>query len=100
MRLIDVDKLPKQYEFSKIKELADCLGISKKKFSVGVMAVWDAINKAPTIDPVKHGKLLICSDGYELICNECDSKLNTNQIYNYCPICGMKVESRIRWNVR
>lgn len=105
MRLIDADKLPRQYEFSKIKKQAECIGFAGSKFSAGVMAVWDALNNAPTVAPVKHGHWITLYDNGRpyTICSCCnqytqrglDDEEEDNRLYitsDFCPNCGARLK--------
>ena len=44
------------------------------------------------IVPVKHGKWLICSDGYYPYCSECKNEPQGRVMTDYCPNCGAKMD--------
>lgn len=67
----------------------------------------NAIEAAPTIDPVKHGKWLIRDNPgtgwYRVTCSECGEDVtsvapvigffpNAKVIWQFCPDCGAKME--------
>lgn len=88
-RLIDADAL-KDNAFSVQTQdygLIDAVGI-------------DAIDEAPTIDPVKHGMWVYDDDGYAR-CGECNQKAPVflqyqdepeTHLTRHCPSCGCKME--------
>ena len=63
----------------------------------------NAIESAPTIDPVRHGrwkeKMLDKFRKYEVVCSECGARYVGNYDaydepadFNYCPNCGAKMD--------
>ena len=58
------------------------------------------IKKAPTIDPVKHGRWVIERDMDGRVvccyCSVCESEINYKNVYSltpYCPYCGGKLDA-------
>ena len=51
------------------------------------------LNTMPTIDPVKHGKWIISSDGYYPYCSECNFRPE-GKMTNYCPNCGARMDGK------
>lgn len=49
----------------------------------------NAIESAPTIDPVKHGKWMAIGNTGLAAC-KCGYVTDRYSIYNYCPNCGSK----------
>ena len=52
------------------------------------------IKEAPAADvePVRHGKWLINSDGYYPYCSECKEEPKSGIMTHYCPNCGAKMD--------
>lgn len=40
---------------------------------------------------VRHGRWIICSDGYYPYCSECKEEPKSGDMTNYCPHCGAKM---------
>ena len=82
MRLIDADALPIWHWTMAWEE------------GVGIRRCLEAIDRAPTIDPVKHGRWVkiegLSSDYY---CSECEQKWWTPfpEEMHYCPHCGARM---------
>lgn len=49
------------------------------------------VREQPAIDPVRHGKWIISSDGYYPYCSECHYRPEKNMT-NYCPNCGARMD--------
>lgn len=65
-------------------------------FQDAVSQIDDALDNLPTIDPVKHGKWLSCSDRPDrLICSVCnrgfDMWFYEPEILPHCPNCGARM---------
>ena len=43
-------------------------------------------------NPVKHGKWLICTDGYYPYCSECGNEPTRGEMTKYCPECGTRMD--------
>ena len=90
MRLIDANALKQQVE-SPYTEYPIMIQIRK--------ALKDFIDEAPTIDPVKHGKWMYKDLG-GWHCSVCGEQApfwcmaTTQNLSNYCPNCGAKVEEK------
>lgn len=96
MRLIDADKLESLCDIMADK----CDGIGE--------SIWSqfrtTVEWSPTIDPVKHGKWTVVSDGYGSGCTSaciCECSLcgdtlwvykDTDREWKYCPNCGAKMD--------
>lgn len=54
----------------------------------------EAIELVPTADvqPVKHGRWIINSDGYYPQCSECMSEPQGRAMTDFCPNCGAKMD--------
>lgn len=52
------------------------------------------IGQAPTLDvePVRHGRWIISSDGYYPYCSECKEEPKGGNMTKYCPNCGAKMD--------
>lgn len=90
MRLIDADALPKYTGYA---------------LSADEVAM--AVENAPTIDPVRHGRWIIENDddiGWEKVtCSECGEDITSiapvvhgHCTFDYCPYCGAKMEEEER----
>lgn len=44
--------------------------------------------------PVKHGKWIICSDGYYPYCSECRCEPKSREMTKYCAECGAKMDKK------
>ena len=54
---------------------------------------FDSEVKSDEIDnPVKHGKWLICTDGYYPYCSECGNEPTRGEMTKYCPECGARMD--------
>ena len=85
MRLIDADAMRQ-----------DWVENGKNEYVYDTNSVLDSIDAQPTIEaePVKHGRWLICSDGYYPYCSECKEepyRKNNCDLPNYCPNCGARM---------
>ena len=109
-RAIDADEL-KETITDGITALSEHMGKYKLVFTAITHTVQNTIDKAPTIDPVKHGKWehikrhlwktdnsgeidifaldYECDIGYYK-CSECGNKTVHNT--NYCPHCGARMD--------
>ena len=49
---------------------------------------------APTLDvePVRHGRWIISSDGYYPYCSECKERPKSGDMTKHCPNCGAKMD--------
>lgn len=85
MRLIDADALKEWVETEE-----------ERKWGLSTDEVWDAIEAAPTIDPVNHGKWCIEPDGTVMHCYCCgwayEYYAGLEEEWNYCPNCGAQME--------
>lgn len=91
MRLIDADALE--------KELLKVISKRHKKRTVLTLyMLLDIIGNRNTIDatPIKHGKWLICCDGYYPYCSVCGSEPLNRNMTNYCPKCGAKMKGNFK----
>lgn len=86
MRLIDADELLKKHKFD----------ITNWNKPYGVLN--ENIAKAPTVDPVKHGRWFREPGTIAIdveTCSVCGAMMNErNQFWNsnYCPCCGAKMD--------
>ena len=91
-RLIDADGLKK----SIIKKL----GIASEEFLLeSEKAVFEEIDKAPTIDAVqvRHGRWIDYTDEGYVECDQCRSATNCDgdiEELNYCWNCGAKMDAQ------
>lgn len=46
------------------------------------------------VEPVKHGRWLINSDGYYPYCSECKCEPDGRKMSKYCPHCGAKMDGK------
>ena len=90
MRLIDADALMENAQVYEI-ECGNEIGDDVREIKA-VLA--SRIENAPIIDPVKHGKWLINSDGYYPYCSECKAEPKSRELTNYCPNCGAKMDGK------
>lgn len=91
MRLIDADALKAWVEEQE-----------ETKWGLSTDEVWDAIDAAPTIDPVKHGKWV--KDGAywkDIYCSVCGEMALSPSYWevdlcrsDYCPWCGARMEEK------
>ena len=90
MRAIDSDALKKQF-CEDCGRMCDNPNCKEEE-----CAVIDVVDMMPTIDvqPVKHGKWLICSDGYYPYCSECRNEPKSGIMTKYCPECGAKMDKK------
>lgn len=80
MRLIDADVLPKY-----------------TGTALSAVDVARAVENAPTIDHVKHGRWIMVPDPYGFfeeipVCSECGCTTEMRKTYEYCPHCGAQME--------
>lgn len=56
--------------------------------------LWDEVDDMPAADvqPVKHGRWIINSDGYYPQCSECMNEPQGRIMTNFCPNCGAKMD--------
>ena len=56
----------------------------------------DIVNEIPAADvePVKHGRWLINSDGYYPYCSECKCEPDGRKMSKHCPNCGAKMDGK------
>lgn len=63
--------------------------------------VIDAIEGTPTVDPVKHGHWMLRTDGTDenfsimYKCSACRGTSPKPVLYEYCPMCGAKMDEVI-----
>ncbi len=52
------------------------------------------IKRLPAADvrPERHGRWIICSDGYYPYCSECTREPQGKEMTDYCPNCGAKMD--------
>ena len=101
MRLVDADALKEWVETEE-----------ERRWGLSTDEVWDAINAAPTIDPVKHGKwgyreVRDYPLGFDVLkCSECGWETSSNpserqdehradyamKTFKYCPACGARMD--------
>lgn len=114
MRLIDADALAKKLGMaSKCEDCPNCTQIKFCGLSQELMEVCDAIEDAPTIDPVKHGMWepvgsTIMGDSFgELAwgkmyrCSECGfvrHVIKDSEHYKFCPNCGADMRGEYETN--
>lgn len=81
MKLINADALK---EWVEKKE--------EKKWMLSTDEIWNAIENAPAIDPVKHGKWIIEHDWAIMHCSVCRWTYEyyawLEEEWDYCPHCG------------
>lgn len=86
MRLIDADALKDAMYHEAFETDSDM-----QKWDSGCWIRYkmfeNAIESAPTIDPVKRGKWILFDDRY--YCSECDEDMDWKTYY--CPNCGAKM---------
>ena len=87
MRLIDADNL-----ISVLDILSD---------KGGDIRYWEQLKMivadCPTADVVKHGRWIRENRQISMTCSECGALIaygTTTHNYNYCPMCGAKMESK------
>lgn len=87
MRLIDADALEQKFSTTRHYLTKDLV----------LDAVYE-INKAPIIDPVKHGHWIdTVADGW-FKCSNCGEPAISdcgNEKHNYCPNCGAKMDGEL-----
>ncbi len=44
------------------------------------------------VRPERHGRWIICSDGYYPYCSECTKEPQGKEMTDYCPNCGAKMD--------
>ena len=78
------------YEVRKKMEEEHNLSFSKEAYNKAAIM----ISTMPTEDvqPVKHGKWLICTDGYYPYCSECRNEPKSGIMTKYCPECGTRMD--------
>lgn len=92
MRLIDADKIQGDYFLEIHSNYID-------DYAKGFQAGLNVVSNAPTIDavPVKHGKWTPIVNVYGRLEGwlhiECGRQ--TNEISNYCPNCGAKMDGEV-----
>ena len=113
MRLIDADALIDDLMDRYCKECYKRRGIKNGKYRI-IYEIGEApcracdvddakaeLEEAPTIDPVKHGRLIDGIVSFHWTCSECGCHLRKDlgQVferetdrYNYCPNCGAKMD--------
>lgn len=64
------------------------------EFDDGVRFVLEKIDEAPTIDPVRHGFWIDCSNGW--MCSECNRDYRCD--HNFCPNCGARMDVHLILN--
>lgn len=89
MRLIDADRLKRQVE-------------GRSWRAKGKMV--ELIDNSPTVEPAKHGRWIVVSDGYGngdatahiCECSECKDTIwvykKATRRWNYCPNCGARMD--------
>ena len=60
----------------------------------GYSMAFDMIDEMPRADvqKVKHGKWVICSDGYYPYCSNCNNEPPSKELTEFCPRCGAKMD--------
>ena len=100
MRLIDADKLIEDLKYIASSPF-NCDTCDQKGSKTCIQCVTDwALSKAPTIDPVKHGRWIgmnsCYADKYETLffyqCSECQQEVDEYGIDNYCSHCGARMD--------
>ena len=83
MRLIDADAMRQNW-----------LENGQNEYVYDTNAVLDSIDAQPTIDvePVRHGRWIISSDGYYPYCSECKERPKSGDMTKHCPNCGAKMD--------
>lgn len=88
MRLIDADEV--------IKHLEKCIAdpMFDNDYRKICFAICKYIDDVPTIEaePVKHGRWLICCDGYYPYCSSCKKEPQGRGMTGYCPNCGARMD--------
>lgn len=95
MRLIDADELKESLKNLEAKGY-------NRKYVQGLQDAIDGyfpqiIDDAPTADvqPVKHGKWEICSDGYYPYCSNCKNEPQGREMTLFCPNCGARMDGDV-----
>ncbi len=99
VRYIDADKLKAQYT----EEFMLYLNEDRTHPEYG-LALARAVHKrtqhlidnAPTVNvhPERHGRWLICCDGYYPYCSECKREPKGGEMTKYCPNCGTIMDKK------
>lgn len=91
MRLIDANELLDRFSMD------DCDQVHVMQIG----DVIDVIEGTPTVDPVKHGHWMLRTDGADenfsimYKCSACRGTSPKPVLYEYCPICGAKMDEVI-----
>lgn len=56
------------------------------------MVYANTLDTFPTVDPVKHGRWIISSDGYYPYCSECGTEPKERTMTKFCSECGCKMD--------
>ena len=85
-RLIDADVMREEW-----------LKNGENEYVYDTNAVLDSIDCQPTIDaePVKHGEVVIVTDRWKVMhqeCSVCGYRIEGGRYPHYCPNCGAKMD--------
>lgn len=88
--------MDKQKACEAIHNLGGCDATDEwsKGYDAGIAAALEAIEALPAADvqPVKHGKWEICSDGYYPYCSVCKAEPESGKMTMFCPYCGARMD--------
>ena len=92
-RLVDADEFKR-----KIVEMREANNKPYEHYDNGfqdaLSQIDDLLDSLPTIESVKRGKW-VASDVYHdtMKCSVCGWSFDTDYYWDYCPVCGVKMES-------
>lgn len=94
MRLIDADELMKKFYDIEFNAKHELFGESRDLALEGLKHIKKALKGMPAIDPVKHGRWIICQEiDRKLKCSQCGCHIvwMDEVVPNYCPYCGARM---------
>ncbi len=76
------------------REAAIKAAVSAVHDQITAVNVVSALEEAPAADvaEVRHGRWIICCDGYYPYCSECRNEPQGREMTNYCPNCGARMD--------
>lgn len=89
-KYIDVDALVEKWQKELQKEPNKKNALACKVFKLFIERLKS--EPAADVEPVRHGKWVICCDGYYPYCTECGKEPKSGDMTNYCPDCGAKMK--------
>ena len=93
-RLIDADELMEKFHDIELNAKHELFGESRDLALEGLHHIKKALKEMPTIDPVKHGRWIICREfDHKLKCSQCGCHTvwMDEVVPNYCPYCGARM---------